>query len=90
MEEQYTGKRNNVSSLNQKDTSDRIDIRLAEAAADLVKPNELIILDSGTSTEALARRLRSRNIRPLIVITNGLKIALELADSCGISVILAI
>jgi DeoR family transcriptional regulator of aga operon len=72
--------------------SDRLigsnNIRLAKAAADLVNPNELIILDSGTTTEALARQLKLRNIRPLIVITNGLRIALELADSSGISVIL--
>ena len=63
-------------------------VRLAEAAADLVQPNEIIILDSGSSTEALARELKSRNIRPITVITNGLRIASELADSSGISVIL--
>lgn len=54
-------------------------VRLAEAAADLVQPNEIIILDSGSSTEALARELKSRNIRPITVITNGLRIASELA-----------
>lgn len=63
-------------------------IRIGQAAADLVRPNEVIILDSGTTTAEVARHLKAKKIQPLTVITNGLNIASELTDAPGISVIL--
>jgi len=62
-------------------------VRIAQAAADLVRPNETIILDSGTTTAEIAVRLKEVNIQPLTVITNALNISMELIDATGISVI---
>ncbi|MBV9765701.1 MAG: DeoR/GlpR transcriptional regulator, partial [Acidobacteriaceae bacterium] len=60
-------------------------VRIAQAAADLVGPNETIILDSGTTTAEIAVRLKEVNIQPLTVITNALNISMELIDATGIS-----
>jgi DeoR family transcriptional regulator of aga operon len=59
--------------------------RIAEAAVALVKEGESVILDSGTTTTAVARALRNRG--GLTVITNAVNIAAELA-STSIEVIL--
>lgn len=53
--------------------------RIGEAAAGMVKAGESIILDSGTTTTAVARALRSRG--QLTVITNAVNIASELAGT---------
>jgi DeoR family transcriptional regulator of aga operon len=63
-------------------------IRIGQAAADLVHPHEVIILDSGTTTAEVARQLKARKVQPVTIITNGLNIASELTDAPGISVIL--
>ena len=62
-------------------------IRIGQAAGQLVRPNETIILDSGTTTAEIARHLKEKKLRPLTVITNALNISLDLADAPGISVI---
>lgn len=62
-------------------------VRIGHAAAELVRPNETIILDSGTTTAEVAAHLKLLNIRPLTVITHALNIALELSDAPGVSVI---
>jgi DeoR family transcriptional regulator of aga operon len=49
---------------------------IAEAAAKLVKEGQCVLLDSGTTTTAIARALRS--FSRLTVITNALNIAAEL------------
>jgi DeoR family transcriptional regulator of aga operon len=54
-------------------------LRIATAAARLVKEGQVVVLDSGTTTTAVARALRE--FRNLTVITNGLNIAAELARS---------
>lgn len=53
--------------------------RIAAAAARMVKEGDCIILDSGTTTTAIARALRG--CKGLTVITNALNIAAELADT---------
>ena len=53
--------------------------RIGEAAAALVKEGECLILDSGTTTTAVARALRNRG--RLTVITNAVNIAAELAGT---------
>jgi len=63
-------------------------VRIGHAAAQLVKPHQTIILDSGTTTAQIARQLKSARIQPLTVITNGLNIAYELAQSESISLIM--
>jgi len=71
-----------------KETLNRAEkIKIGRAAADLVRPNEVIILDSGTTTAEVARQIKSRKIQPVTIITNALNIASELMNAPGISVI---
>lgn len=60
-------------------------MRIAEAAAGRVKEGQVVILDSGTTTTAIARALR--NFQTLTIITNAVNIAAELATT-SIEVIL--
>lgn len=60
--------------------------KLGQAVAALVNDEERIILDSGTTTEEVAIGLRDH--RNLIVMTNGLNIANELAQADSIEVML--
>jgi DeoR family transcriptional regulator, aga operon transcriptional repressor len=62
--------------------------RIGKAAAELVRPGETIVLDSGTTTAEIARHLKRLKIQPLTIITNALNIVMELADSPGISLIM--
>lgn len=54
-------------------------LRIAEAAAALVEEGQVVILDSGTTTTAIARALRS--FHDLTIITNAVNIASELAGT---------
>jgi DeoR family transcriptional regulator, aga operon transcriptional repressor len=54
-------------------------VRIAAAAARMVRPGQVIILDSGTTNTTIARACR--NIQNLTIITNATNIAAELADS---------
>ena len=54
-------------------------LRIADRAASIVKEGQVIILDSGTTTTAIARALR--NFRNLTIITNAVNIAAELAGT---------
>src|SRR5271156_2766050 len=60
-------------------------LRIADAAAEKVKEGQVLILDSGTTTTAIARALR--NFQNLTIITNAVNIAAELAGT-AIDVIL--
>ncbi len=60
-------------------------LRIAESAAEKVKEGQVLILDSGTTTTAIARALR--NFQNLTIITNAVNIAAELAGT-AIEVIL--
>jgi DeoR family transcriptional regulator of aga operon len=53
--------------------------RIASAAIELIQEGQCIILDSGTTTTAIAEGLRK--FKKLTVITNGLNIAAELANT---------
>jgi len=53
--------------------------RIAEAAATKVKEGQVLILDSGTTTTAIARALR--NFQNLTIITNAVNIAADLAGT---------
>jgi DeoR family transcriptional regulator, aga operon transcriptional repressor len=59
--------------------------RIAAAAARLVKEGQSVVLDSGSTTTAVARALR--HLRQLTIITNAVNIAAELAGT-SIEVIL--
>ena len=55
---------------------------IARVAAGLVQSGQSIILDVGTTTHAIARALCARaDLEDLVVITNGLSIALELEQA---------
>lgn len=54
-------------------------LRIAAAAARLVEEGQVIILDSGTTTTAIARALR--NFRNLTIVTNAVNIAAELSGT---------
>jgi DeoR family transcriptional regulator of aga operon len=63
-------------------------VRIGQAAADLIQPHQTIILDSGTTTAQIARKIRSARIHPVTVITHALNIAYELAETEGVSMIM--
>jgi len=54
-------------------------LRIAEAAVNMVSEGQVVILDSGTTTTAIARGLRK--FQNLTIITNAVNIAAELANS---------
>jgi len=56
--------------------------RIAEAAADMVRPGMVIALDSGTTTWRLATRLKDKG--PLTVLTAAISVVEELAPVAGI------
>jgi len=59
---------------------------IGKKAADLVNENDTIIIDSGTTTLEVARHLT--HLKDLTVITNGITIALELAQHRNLKVVL--
>jgi DeoR family transcriptional regulator of aga operon len=54
-------------------------LKIASAAARFVQPGQVVILDSGTTTTAVARAIK--HVRNLTVITNAVNIAAELAGT---------
>jgi len=60
--------------------------KIGAAASELIHDGETIILDSGSTTHEIAKRLKER--QDLTVITNGINIATELAGQRGIQIIL--
>lgn len=63
-------------------------VRIGHAAARLVKSNQTVILDSGTTTLQVARHIKRQELRGLTGITNALNIANELADAPNLSLIM--
>ena len=59
--------------------------RIAEAAAELIEFGETVLLDGGTTTYEVARRLAGKSLQ---VVTNSLPIATLLANQPGIEVVL--
>jgi DeoR family transcriptional regulator of aga operon len=56
-------------------------VRIGHAAAQLIQDGETVILDSGTTTAEIARQIKFlKKLKALTVITNGLNIAMELAN----------
>lgn len=60
---------------------------IADIAADLVEDGDAIFLDIGTTTLMMAEKLKER--KNLTIITNFLLIAIELANTPGVKVILS-
>jgi len=63
-------------------------VRIAKAAAQLIRSGETIILDSGTTTAEIARQILRLKLESLTVITNALNIALELSGPAHIRVLM--
>ena len=61
--------------------------RIGRAAADLVRPHDRVILDSGTTVMEMAKCLHDRG--PLTVVTNALNVATEVGVGLDIDVVLA-
>jgi DeoR family transcriptional regulator, aga operon transcriptional repressor len=55
-------------------------LRIAAAAAALIRDGETLILDSGTTTAEIARRIRTLDLKSINVITNALNIAALLIE----------
>jgi DeoR family transcriptional regulator, aga operon transcriptional repressor len=62
--------------------------RIAEAAARMIGDGETIILDSGTTTAAIASRIGGLRLRSLTVITNALNVASILAPLSNVRLIM--
>lgn len=62
-------------------------MRIAHAAAALIEDGETIILDSGSTTAEIARRIRQLNLKSINVITNALNIAALLIDVSSVRLI---
>ena len=63
-------------------------MRIAEAAARLIRQGETIILDSGTTTAAIASRIGGLRLESLTVITNALNVASVLAPLPNVRLIM--
>ncbi len=61
--------------------------QIGRAAANLIQPGEVIILDSGTTTAQVARQLKARAIHGITVITDAMNVVAELVDAPGVTVI---
>jgi DeoR family transcriptional regulator of aga operon len=62
--------------------------RIAAEAAGLIRDGETILLDSGTTTFAIARQIRDLPLAGINVITNALNIAMLLSDVPGVRLIM--
>jgi DeoR family transcriptional regulator of aga operon len=62
-------------------------VRIGRAAAQLIQPHQTVIIDGGTTTVEVVRAIKRTSPEALTVITHALNIALELADSPNISLI---
>ena len=68
------------SSIHEKESQHKSEkSRIAAAAAQMIGDGQVIILDSGTTTTAIARACRTK--QNLTIVTNATNIAAELADS---------
>jgi DeoR family transcriptional regulator of aga operon len=63
-------------------------VRIGHAAAQLIKQDQTVILDSGTTTVEIARQIKFLKLKSVTVITNALNIAMELANLPHVSVIM--
>lgn len=60
--------------------------RIGAAAAALIKDGDSVILDSGTTTQHIAKQIKDR--KDLTVITNGINVAMELLGAKGVRLVL--
>jgi DeoR/GlpR family transcriptional regulator of sugar metabolism len=63
-------------------------VRIGRVAAQLIRPGQTAILDSGTTALQVARHLKLQGLKAVTVVTNALNIANELADAPDLSLIM--
>jgi len=63
-------------------------VRIAQAAVRLIRDGETIMLDSGTTTAEIARQIKFQRFQALNVITNALNVAMELATTPSLRLIM--
>ncbi|SEG57066.1 transcriptional repressor AgaR [Vibrio hangzhouensis] len=63
-----------------------IKCQLGMAAAELINNGDTVILDSGTTTREIASNLK--NVEDVVVMTNGLDVAMELSSASGVEVLM--
>jgi DeoR family transcriptional regulator, aga operon transcriptional repressor len=63
-------------------------VRIGAVVAQMIRSDQTIILDSGTTTAEIARQIKPLKVSSLTVITNALNIAMELANLPNISIIM--
>jgi DeoR/GlpR family transcriptional regulator of sugar metabolism len=61
---------------------------IAQKCLEFIENGDTIILDSGSTTTEIAKKLKSSGIKDLTIITNALNIALMLGTESGIEVIM--
>ena len=61
--------------------------KIAVSTCDLIKPNEMIFMDGGTTLLEVAKELARRNIE-VSVVTNALQIAVTLSEASNIKIII--
>ena len=61
--------------------------QISQAAVNLIQPGEVILLDSGSTTDEIARQIKARGIQAITVITDAINIVTELVEAPGVSVI---
>ncbi|ELR66644.1 Transcriptional repressor of aga operon [Photobacterium marinum] len=59
---------------------------LGEAASRLIEDGDIVILDSGSTTREIAANIS--NVENVIVMTNGLDVAVELSSKTGVEVLM--
>ena len=75
--------------INVKQTLHRAEkVRIAAAAAEMIRDGATVILDSGTTTAEIAKQIRTLKLASINVITNALNIAVLLANSSHVNVII--
>ncbi len=63
-------------------------VRIAAAAAELIRDGETLILDSGTTTAEIAKQIRGLRLSSINVITNALNIAALLANAPHVNLVI--
>jgi len=63
-------------------------VRIGRAAAQIIRPQQTVILDSGSTSAELARAIKKMKIEGLTIITHALNIAQEFTDYPDASVIM--
>lgn len=62
-------------------------LRIARAAAAMIRDGDTVILDSGTTTAALAQVIHGLSLNAVTVVTNAINVAAELTDAPHVRVL---